>query len=110
MEMPVVLAKMYELRISEIIGLQRQTLALKNTVWYCRTNTAQSTAPETKTIAEMTLTKSNVHIFPITGETLLHLLLSLAFFMACPIALKLYLCSLRITISPCIILQEPLKI
>lgn len=70
MEMPVVLAGMYGLRMSEIIGLRTTNIDLEKMQFGVVEQMPFKVPPGTKTITEMAPTKSNDRILPITEETL----------------------------------------
>ena len=69
-EMPVVLAGMYGLRMSEIIGLRTFNIDLEKMQFGVVEQMPFKVPPGTKTITEMAPTKSNDRILPITEETL----------------------------------------
>ena len=69
-EMPVVLAGMYGLRMSEIIGLRTTNIDLEKMQFSVVEQMPFKVPPGTKTITEMAPTKSNDRILPITEETL----------------------------------------
>lgn len=69
-EMPVVLAGMYGLRMSEIIGLRTTNIDLEKMQFGVVEQMPFKVPPGTKTITEMAPTKSNDRILPITEETL----------------------------------------
>ena len=69
-EMPVVLAGMYGLRMSEIIGLRTFNIDLEKMQFGVVEQMPFKVPPGTKTITEMEPTKSNDRILPITEETL----------------------------------------
>ena len=68
-EMPVVLAGMYGLRMSEIIGLRTTNIDLEK-MQFGVEQMPFKVPPGTKTITEMAPTKSNDRILPITEEAL----------------------------------------
>ena len=68
--MPVVLAGMYGLRMSEIIGLRTFNIDLEKMQFGVVEQMPFKVPPGTKTITEMAPTKSNDRILPITEETL----------------------------------------
>ena len=69
-EMPVVLAGMYGLRMSEIIGLRTTNIDLEKMQFGVVEQMPFKVPPGTKTITEMAPTKSNDRILPITEEAL----------------------------------------
>ncbi|WP_304509884.1 site-specific integrase [Anaerotignum sp.] len=69
-EMPVVLAGMYGLRMSEIIGLRTTNIDLVKMQFGVVEQMPFKVPPGTKIITEMAPTKSNDRILPITEETL----------------------------------------
>ena len=69
-EMPVVLAGMYGLRMSEIIGLRTINIDLEKMQFGVVEQMPFKVPPGTKLITEMAPTKSNDRILPITEETL----------------------------------------
>lgn len=69
-EMPVVLAGMYGLRMSEIIGLRTTNIDLEKMQFGVVEQMPFKVPPGTKTIMEMAPTKSNDRILPITEEAL----------------------------------------
>ena len=69
-EMPVVLAGMYGLRMSEIIGLRTTNIDLEKMQFGVVEQMPFKVPPGTKLITEMAPTKSNDRILPITEETL----------------------------------------
>uniref|UniRef100_UPI0023EF59E3 site-specific integrase n=1 Tax=Herbinix luporum TaxID=1679721 RepID=UPI0023EF59E3 len=69
-EMPVVLAGMYGLRMSEIIGLRTTNIDLDKMQFGVVEQMPFKVPPGTKIITEMAPTKSNDRILPITEETL----------------------------------------
>lgn len=69
-EMPVVLAGMYGLRMSEIIGLRITNIDLEKMQFGVVEQMPFKVPPGTKTITEMAPTKSNDRILPITEEAL----------------------------------------
>jgi integrase len=69
-EMPVVLAGMYGLRMSEIIGLRMQNIDLEKMQFGVVEQMPFNVPAETKIITEMAPTKSNDRTLPITEETL----------------------------------------
>lgn len=69
-EMPVVLAGMYGLRMSEIIGLRTTNIDLEKMQFGVVEQMPFNVPPGTKIITEMAPTKSNDRILPITEETL----------------------------------------
>ena len=69
-EMPVVLAGMYGLRMSEIIGLRTTNIDLEKMQFGVVEQMPFKVPPGTKIITEMAPTKSNDRILPITEETL----------------------------------------
>ena len=69
-EMPVVLAGMYGLRMSEIIGLRTTNIDLEKMQFGVVEQMPFKVPPGTKTITEMAQTKSNDRILPITEEAL----------------------------------------
>lgn len=69
-EMPVVLAGMYGLRISEILGLRTTNIDLDKMQFGVVEQLPFKLAPGTKIISELAPTKSNDRILPITEETL----------------------------------------
>jgi len=69
-EMPVVLAGMYGLRMSEIIGLRMQNIDLENMKFGVVEQMPFKVPAGTKIITEMAPTKSNDRTLPITEETL----------------------------------------
>ena len=68
--MPVVLAGMYGLRMSEIIGLRTTNIDLEKMQFGVVEQMPFKVPPGTKTITEMAQTKSNDRILPITEEAL----------------------------------------
>lgn len=69
-EMPVVLAGLYGLRMSEIIGLRTNNIDLEKMQFGVVEQMPFKVPPGTKTITEMAPTKSNDRLLPITEETL----------------------------------------
>ena len=69
-EMPVALAGMYGLRMSEIIGLRTTNIDLEKMQFGVVEQMPFKVPPGTKTITEMAPTKSNDRILPITEEAL----------------------------------------
>ena len=69
-EMPVVLAGMYGLRMSEIIGLRTTNIDLDKMQFAVVEQMPFKIPPGTKIITEMAPTKSNDRVLPITEETL----------------------------------------
>lgn len=69
-EMPVVLAGMYGLRISEIIGLRTDNIDLEKIQFSIVEQFPFNLPAGTKTITEMAPTKSNDRTLPITEDTL----------------------------------------
>ena len=69
-EMPVVLAGMYGLRISEILGLEKSKLDLKNMRFSVDEQLPFNLPAGTKFIEKLAPTKSNDRVLPITEETL----------------------------------------
>ncbi len=69
-EMPVVLAGMYGLRISEILGLRTTNIDLDKMQFGVVEQLPFKLAPGTKIISELAPTKSNDRILPITEETI----------------------------------------
>lgn len=69
-EMPVVLAGLYGLRMSEIIGLRTANVDLEKMQFGVVEQMPFKVPPGTKTITEMAPTKSNDRLLPITEETL----------------------------------------
>jgi integrase len=69
-EMPVVLAGLYGLRISEIIGLRWRNVDLENMTFGVVEQMPFKVPAGTKTITEMAPTKSNDRMLPITQITL----------------------------------------
>ena len=69
-EMPVVLAGMYGLRISEIIGLRTDNIDLEKMQFSIVEQLPFNLPAGTKTITEMAPTKSNDRTLPITEDTL----------------------------------------
>ena len=69
-EMPVVLAGMYGLRMSEIIGLRTFNIDLEKMQFGVVEPMPFKVPPGTKTITERAPTKSNGRILPITEEAL----------------------------------------
>ena len=67
-EMPVVLAGMYGLRMSEIIGLRTFNIDLEKIAVCVVEQMPFKVPPGTKTITEMAPTKSNDRILPITEK------------------------------------------
>ena len=69
-EMPVVLAGLYGLRMSEIIGLRTTNIDLEKMQFGVVEQMPFKVPPGTKKITEMAPTKSNDRLLPITEETL----------------------------------------
>ena len=69
-EMPVVLAGMYGLRISEILGLEKSKIDLKNMRFSVDEQLPFNLPAGTKFIEKLAPTKSNDRVLPITEETL----------------------------------------
>lgn len=69
-EMPVVLAGLYGLRISEIIGLRTVNIDIEKMEFAVVEQLPFKLPAGTKTVSEMAPTKSNERILPITKETL----------------------------------------
>lgn len=69
-EMPVVLAGMYGLRISEILGLRTTNIDLDKMQFGVVEQLPFKLPPGTKILSELAPTKSNDRILPITEETL----------------------------------------
>lgn len=69
-EMIIVLAGMYGLRLSEIIGLRTNNIDLENMKFNVVEQMPYKVPAGTKVITEMAPTKSNDRILPITEETL----------------------------------------
>lgn len=69
-KMPVVLAGLYGLRISEIIGLRTNNIDLDKMQFGVVEQLPFKLAPGTKIISELAPTKSNDRILPITEETI----------------------------------------
>lgn len=73
-EMPIVLAGMYGLRLSEIIGLRTNNIDLENRRFSVVEQMPFKLPAGTKIITEMAPTKSQDRSLPITEETLLYFL------------------------------------
>ena len=71
-EMPVMLAGMYGLRLSEILGLRWQNVDLQNNTFGVVEQLPFNLPAGTKEVAEMAPTKSNDRILPITDQTRLY--------------------------------------
>lgn len=69
-EMPVVLARIYGLRISEIFGLEKSKIDLKNMRFSVDEQLPFNLPAGTKFIEKLAPTKSNDRVLPITEETL----------------------------------------
>lgn len=71
-EMPVMLAGMYGLRLSEILGLRWQNVDFQNNTFGVVEQLPFNLPAGTKEVAEMAPTKSNDRILPITDQTRLY--------------------------------------
>ncbi len=69
-EMPVVLAGMYGLRMSEIIGLQKSKIDIENKRFAVNEQLPFNLPRGTKIVEELAPTKSSDRVLPITDETM----------------------------------------